>query len=94
MNFWFLDLSRGLIFANQWHFLKLIQIKLIFVKINAPKVVNISDAFKNYNSLLCMKSANFRSKCKLNYLTVTDSEIKKEILNLTSTKVSKIPEKN
>ena len=65
------------------------------MKINAPKVVNISDAFKNYNSLLRMKSANFRSKCKLNLLeTVTDSEIKKEILNLTSTKVSKIPEKN
>ena len=53
------------------------------------ELVNISDTFKNHNSVQRIKLANFHSYSKLNSSKVTESEVRKEILNLSTKKAIK-----
>ena len=53
------------------------------------KLVYILDTFKNHNSVQRIKLANFHSKSTLNFSKVTESEAKKEILNLSSKKATR-----
>ena len=59
-------------------------------KINhREEVVNILDTFKNHKSVQRIKLANFHSYSTLNFSKVTESEVRKEILNLSSKKATK-----
>ena len=53
------------------------------------KLVNILDTFKNHKGVQWIKLANFHSYSKLNFSKVTESEVKKEILNLSSKEATK-----
>ena len=53
------------------------------------ELVNILDTFKNHKSVQRIKLANFHSYSKLNFSKVTESEVKKEILNLSTKKATK-----
>ena len=46
------------------------------------ELVNTLDAFKNHKSVPWIKLVNFHCYCTLNFSKVTESEVKKEILNL------------
>ena len=48
------------------------------------KLVNILDTFKNHKSVQRIKLANFHSYSTLNFSKVTESEVRKEILNLST----------
>ena len=50
---------------------------------------NILDTFKNQMSVQRIKLANFHSYSTLNFSKVTESEVRKEILNLSSKKATK-----
>ena len=54
------------------------------------ELLNILDAFKNHKSVQRIKLANFHSYSTLNFLKITESEVRKEILNLYSKKATKI----
>ena len=59
-------------------------------KINQrKKLVNILDKFKNHMSVQRIKLANFQSYSTLNFSKVTESKVRKEILNLSSKKATK-----
>ena len=51
--------------------------------------MNILDTFKNHMSVQRIKLANFHSYSTLNFSKVTESEVRKEILNLSSKKATK-----
>ena len=51
--------------------------------------VNILDTFKNYKSAQRIKLANFYSYSTLNFSKVTESEVRKEMLNLSTKKATK-----
>ena len=53
------------------------------------ELVNILDTFKNHESVHKIKLANFHSYSKLNFSKVTESEVRKEILNLSTKKATK-----
>ena len=53
------------------------------------ELVNILDTFKNHKSAQMIKLANFHSYSLLNFSKVTESEVKKEILNLSAKKATK-----
>ena len=53
------------------------------------ELVNILDTFKNHKSVQRIKLANFHSYSILNFSKVTESEVRKEILNLSSKKATK-----
>ena len=53
------------------------------------ELVNILDTFKNHNSVQRIKLANFHSYSTLKFSKVTESEVRKEILNLASKKATK-----
>ena len=53
------------------------------------KLVNMLDKFKNHKSVQWIKLANFHSYSKLNFSKVTESEVSKEILNLSSKEATK-----
>ena len=53
------------------------------------ELLNILDTFENQMSVQRIKLANFHSYSILNFLKVTKSEVRKEILNLSSKKVTK-----
>ena len=53
------------------------------------ELLNILDTFKNQMSVQRIKLANFHSYSTLNFSTVTNSEVRKEILNLSSKKATK-----
>ena len=53
------------------------------------ELVNILDTFKNHKSVERIKLANFYSYNTLNFSKVTESEVKKEILNLSTKKATK-----
>ena len=53
------------------------------------ELVNILDTFKNHMSVQRIKLANFHSYSTLNFSKVTESEVRKEILNLSYTKATK-----
>ena len=53
------------------------------------ELVNILDTFKNHKSVQRIKLANFHSYSTLNFSKVTESEVRKEILNLSSKKATK-----
>ena len=53
------------------------------------ELVNILDTFKNHMSVQRIKLANFHSYSTLNFSKVTESEVRKEILNLSSKKATK-----
>ena len=59
------------------------------LKANKIKLVNILDTFKNHKSVQRIKLANFHSYSTLNFSKVTESEVRKEILNLSSKKATK-----
>ena len=48
--------------------------------------VNILDTFKNHKSVQRIKLANFHSYSTLNFSKVTESKVRKEILNLSTKK--------
>ena len=52
------------------------------------ELVNILDTFKNHRSAQMIKLANFHSYSSLNISKVTESEVRKDILNLSSKKVT------
>ena len=54
------------------------------------ELLNILNTFKNHKNVEKIKLANFHSKSKLNFSKVTESEVKKEILNSSSKKATKI----
>ena len=59
-------------------------------KINhQEELLNILDTFKNQMSVQRIKLANFHSYSTLNFSAVTNSEVRKEILNLSSKKATK-----
>ena len=59
-------------------------------KINhQEELLNILDTFKNQMSVQRIKLANFHSYSTLNFSKVTESEVRKEILNLSSKKATK-----
>ena len=63
---------------------------------NREELVNILDTFTNHKSVQRIKLANFHSNSTLNFSKVTESEVRKEILNLssnTATKNGNIPVK-
>ena len=53
------------------------------------ELVNILNTFKYHKSLQRIKLPNFRSYSTLNFSNVTESEVRKEILNLSSKKATK-----
>ena len=53
------------------------------------ELVNILDTFKNHKSVQRIKLANFHSYGTLNFSKVTESEVRKEILNLSTKKATK-----
>ena len=53
------------------------------------ELMNILDIFENRKSVQRIKLANFHSYSTLNFSKVTESEVKKEILNLHSKKATK-----
>ena len=53
------------------------------------ELVNILDTFKNHMSVQRIKLAKFHSYSKLNSLNVTESEVRKKTLNLSSKKSNK-----
>ena len=53
------------------------------------ELVNILDAFKNHKSVPWIKLVNFHSYCTLDFSKVTESEVRKEILNLSTKKATK-----
>ena len=53
------------------------------------ELVNILDTFKNHKSVERIKLANFHSYNTLNFSKVTESEVRKEILNSSSKKATK-----
>ena len=53
------------------------------------ELVNILNTFKNHKSVQRIKLANFRSYSTLNFSKVTESEVRKEILNLSTKKATK-----
>ena len=53
------------------------------------ELVNILNTFKNHKSVQRIKLANFHSYSKSNFSKVTESEVKKEILNLSTKKTTK-----
>ena len=53
------------------------------------ELVNILDTFKNHKSVQRIKLANFHSYSTLNFSKVTESEVRKEILNLSTKKATK-----
>ena len=53
------------------------------------ELVNILDTFKNHMSVQRIKLAKFHSHSKLNSLKVTESEVRKKTLNLSSKKSNK-----
>ena len=53
------------------------------------ELVNILDTFKNPMSVQRIKLANFLSYCTLNISKVPESEVRKEILHLSSKKATK-----
>ena len=53
------------------------------------ELLNILDTFKNQMSVQRIKLANFHSYSTLNFSKVTESEVRKEILNLSSKKATK-----
>ena len=60
------------------------------------ELVNILDTFKNHKSVQRIKLGNFHSYSTLNFSKVTESEVRKEILNLSTKKATKnddIPDK-
>ena len=60
------------------------------------ELVNILDTFKNHKSVQRIKLGNFHSYSTLNFSKVTESEVRKEILNLSKKKATKnddIPDK-
>ena len=59
------------------------------------ELVNILDTFKNHKSVQRIKLANFHSYSTLNFSKVTESKVRKEILNSTkkATKNGDIPAK-
>ena len=52
------------------------------------KLVNILDSIKNHDSVQKIKLANLHFKSTFNFSKVTESEVTKEILNLSSKKVT------
>ena len=59
-------------------------------KINhREELVNILDTFKNHMSVQRIKLANFHSYSTLNFSKVTESKVRKVILNLSSKKATK-----
>ena len=54
------------------------------------ELVNILDTFKNHKSVQRIKLANFHSYSTLNFPKVTEREVRKEILNLSTKKATKI----
>ena len=53
------------------------------------ELVNILDTFKNHKSVQRIKLANFHSYSTLNFSKVSESEVRKEILNLSTKKATK-----
>ena len=53
------------------------------------ELVNILDTFKNHKSVQRIKLANLHTYSTLNFSKVTESEVRKEILNLPTKKVTK-----
>ena len=53
------------------------------------KLVNILDTFKNHKSVQRIRLANCHSYSPLNFSKVTESEVRKEILNLSTKKATK-----
>ena len=53
------------------------------------ELVNILDTFKNRKSVQSIKLANFRSYSTLNFTKFTESEVRKEILELSTKKATK-----
>ena len=53
------------------------------------ELVNILNTFKNHKSVQRIKLANFHSYSTLNFSKVTESEVRKEILNLSTKKATK-----
>ena len=47
------------------------------------------DTFKNHNSVQKIKLANFHSYSTLNFSKVTESKVRKEIMNLSTKKATK-----
>ena len=56
---------------------------------NREELVNILDTFKNHKSVQRIKLANFHSYSTLNFSKVTESKVRKDILNLSSKKATK-----
>ena len=54
------------------------------------ELVNILNTFKNHKIVQRIKLANFISYSTLNFSKVTESEVRKEILNLSTKKPTKI----
>ena len=66
------------------------QMNLKVNKISHPEeLVNILDTFKSHKSVQRIKLANFHSYSTLNFSKVTESEVRKEILNLSTKKATK-----
>ena len=53
------------------------------------ELVNILDTFKNHMSVQRIKLATFHSYSILKFSKITESEVRKEILNLSSKKITK-----
>ena len=53
------------------------------------ELVNILDTFKNHKSVQRIELVNFHSYSTLNFSKVTESEVRKEKLNLYTKKVTK-----
>ena len=53
------------------------------------ELVNILDTFKNHKNVQRIKLANFYSYSTLNFSKVTESEVRKEILNFFTKKATK-----
>ena len=53
------------------------------------ELVNILNTFKNHKSVQRIKLANVHSYSTLNFSKVTESEVRKEILNLSTKKATK-----
>ena len=53
------------------------------------ELVNILNTFKNHKSVQRIKLANFHSYSTLNFSKVTESEVRKEILNFSTKKATK-----
>ena len=51
--------------------------------------MNLLDTFKNHKSVQRIKLANFHSYSTFNFSKVTESEVRKEILNLSTKKATK-----